>query len=173
MKYSKLIAVAILASTTVACNNDRDETTPPILNSVDRDFMNMATYGNNAEVDAGQMASNKGTDNEIRHFGAMMVTDHTTAQEQLQGVAGRVGVALPQGLDAEHQQAKEQLMSAEGRAFDSLYIHMQVADHKKTITLFENESENGSHQEVVNYANSKLPKLREHLKNAEDISEKY
>ena len=161
-----------------SCNKtDPSASTPidtsPQLSQMDRDFMNKATYGNNAEVDAGQMAMNKGMDSSIRNFGMMMVNDHSAAQTELQTMATNMGVALPQGLDAEHEQKKQMLGSMSGRSFDSMYIHMQVEDHKKTIALFEQEAQGGSRTEVKNYANDKLPKLREHLQHAQMVAEKY
>ena len=164
----------------IACNKDDDDNNNNgngnnnnPLNQMDRDFMMKATYGNNAEVDAGNLANSKGMNGDIRDFGQMMVIDHQKAQTDLQQVAGETGVALPQGIDAEHQVIKQQLEAATGRRFDSLYIHMQVADHQKNIALFENEAMSGSHTKVKDYANKYLPSLRMHLKKADSIANMY
>ncbi len=162
----------LLAFAATSCRdnaNDDIKNNANSMNQTDRDFMMKASYGNNAETDAGNMAMQKANEEEVRMFGQMMITDHNMAQTELAAVASEKGVNIPQGLDEEHQQAKQQLSTLTGRAFDSTYMAMQVADHRKTITLFEDESANGKDNRVKEYANKYLPKLREHLQMADSI----
>lgn len=137
--------------------------------TADHSFMAQASYSNMAEVDAGQLASTQGNDAMVRSYGHTMVSDHTTAENDLQAVASQVTYNLPSGVDSMHMALKAQLATMSGRAFDSMYMHMQVNDHNAAITLFQNEASNGYNQNVKNYANKYLPKLQMHKQMADSI----
>ena len=83
---------------------------------------------------------------------------------------------LPIGLHAEHGlfsrvdgdwlargSLPEDLRSKVGAEFDRAYIDAMVADHKKTVALFEAESQNGNDPEIKAFATKTLPVLRKHL----------
>lgn len=160
-----ILMLATLAFT--ACNKDDDDEI--MLSQKDRDFITKASFGNNAEVSAGQMAATKGMNLSIRDFGQMMVDDHTMAQTELAGLAGRFSVTPPAGLDSAHQQLAQQLQALSGYSFDSLYINSQIMDHNTTIALFEDERVNGTHPDLKSYAEKYLPKLKMHLQKADSV----
>jgi len=153
------------------CDKDDDDNND--INGTDRDFAMRAAMGNYAEIDAGQAAATKASDGEIKAFGQMMVTDHSGAGAELKSIASSLGLYAPDSLDAEHVALKAQLNGLSGRAFDSVYIHAQVKDHQKTIALFEQESRDGDHSQLVNFANKTLPHLREHLDKANSLAADY
>ena len=62
---------------------------PCVYAAADQSFFNKAAEGGLAEVDAGKLAQSKGASKEVRDFGAMMVADHSKANEKLRGVAAR------------------------------------------------------------------------------------
>jgi putative membrane protein len=167
MKKYVLIAVTALLFLSCDKNDDND------VNNTDRDFTMKASMGNTAEVDAGQSASVKGTDAGVRMFGQMMVTDHTDAETQLKALASSFSLSAPDSIDAAHVALKTQLMSLSGRAYDSVYIKSQVQDHQTTISLFENEVNNGNNQQLINHANTLLPKLRMHKHMADSLANYY
>lgn len=169
----KALLFAALA-TIGACNKDDDnDNNNQSLNQTDRDFMSNATYGNNAEVDAGQLAQSKSTTAAIDNFEMMMVTDHTTAQHDLDSLAHLMSETLPSGIDAAHVVIKQQLTAMSGTMFDSAYIHVQVTDHQKTVQLFQNEISNGKSQRLKDYASKYLPKIQLHLNMADSIAAYY
>jgi len=154
----------------LACNKDDDNNSA---SDSDRDYMRRASYGNNAEVDAGQMAVTKGTNPGINSFGQMMVSDHSTAQADLASRAQDMSVGLPQGLDSEHTALKAQLTLMSGYTFDSMYIHSQVNDHQKTVALLQSMMANGNDQRVRDYAGKYLPKVQMHLHMADSLANNF
>ncbi|PZU42091.1 MAG: DUF4142 domain-containing protein, partial [Acidovorax sp.] len=64
----------------------------------DREFLTQAAAGGLYEVQAGKLAQNRATANEVKSFGAMLVKDHTAANDELRALAARKGVALPTTL---------------------------------------------------------------------------
>ncbi|HYE55997.1 MAG TPA: DUF4142 domain-containing protein [Chitinophagaceae bacterium] len=148
-----------------ACNNDDDE-----LNSMDQTFIMQASYGNHAEVAAGQLAATKAVHPEVKMFGQMMVTDHSTAQSELENIASDRGVDPPDQPDPEHQALMQRLMTLQGHSFDTAYMNSQVMDHQRTVQLFENEINNGNDRRLIEYANKYLPHIRMHLHKADSLA---
>jgi|SRR5215217_9264612 len=165
-----LITGLLLMGTLAACKNDDDDNTKAGLNQTDRNFIMKASYGNNAEVDAGQSAATKGNNAGVRMFGQMMVSDHGTAQAELQMVAQQIAQTVPQGLDSMHQVMKQYLSGMSGHSFDTAYMHAQIKDHQSTINLMQDEINNGSNQRLRDYATKYLPKIQMHYHMADSIS---
>jgi putative membrane protein len=168
MEKKKLILVMSIAAAIGlgACNKDDDNND---LNGSDRDFMVNASYGNVAEVDAGQLAASKGSTAGVRNFGQMMVNDHSTAQTELNSLGSQYNVSLPSAPDPAHQALKQQLMNLTGTAFDSTYLSAQVMDHQNTVILFQNEIANGNNSSIKAYATKYLPAIQMHLHMADSL----
>ena len=73
----------------------------------------------------------------------------------------------------DHVALGAQLLTLDGRAFDSVYIHSQVSDHQKAITFFQNEIDKGNNSRLKNYANTQLPHLQEHLRIADSLAANF
>jgi putative membrane protein len=153
----------------VACEKNNDDD----LNDNDRTFMTMASISNTAEVGAGTLAMNKATNAAVRAYGMSMVAEHSLAQSELNNLGASIGHAVKDTLDPFHVTLMAQLNAMAGRAFDSAYIHSQVADHQLAITLFTQEQQNGRHVDVKGYANKYLPHLQMHLTRADSIARAY
>lgn len=126
-------------------------------------FMMEAATGGLAEVELGKIASTKAANADVERFAEMMVQDHSKANEELKSIAAKKGVKLPAEMDANHKAIQEDLRSKVGAEFDRAYVDAMVADHKKTVALFETESQNGNDPEIKAFAAKTLPVLRKHL----------
>ncbi len=128
----------------------------------DQTFFNQASQANLAEIAAGKLAETKGNA-KVKSLGKQMVTDHTTAQNELVALAKKETVTIPMDPDAEHKQALADLNKLSGKSFDSAYMASQLADHKIAVALFSEESVNGSDPGAKAFAAKYLPKLKMHL----------
>ena len=113
------IGIGMMACLALGCDNDDDDDNNA-MSGQDRDFVRMASISNTAEIQAGQLAASKATDASIKMFGQMMVNDHTAALNDLKSVAGDLGLAVADTVDAEHRALKAQLDTLSGYAFDSV-----------------------------------------------------
>ncbi|MBV9217746.1 MAG: DUF4142 domain-containing protein [Acidobacteria bacterium] len=125
-------------------------------------FMKDAAQGGMAEVEMGKLAAQKATDPEVKKFGQMMVTDHTAANNELKGVAGKKNFALPADLGS-HQSDLDKLKGLSGADFDKEYVEMMVSDHETDVSLFEKQSEYSTDPDVKAFAAKTLPTLKKHL----------
>jgi putative membrane protein len=180
--YIKSYVVALACSFTLfqtACHHHDDDnvnnnngsttsvSTQGTFNSNDRTFIDSAALAGMAEVQLGQLALSKASDNSVRTFGQQMVTDHTNANNQLYQIAQSKNIAPPTQLDAKHEALKTRLSGYSGHQFDTAYINSQVIDHRKTISLFQREVNNSSGDPAVRgYASSNLPVLNTHYQKA-------
>jgi putative membrane protein len=61
----------------------------------DKKFVKEALQGGMAEVQLGQLASQKGKSDDVKKFGQHMVEDHTRMGNDMKGVASQIGVSDP------------------------------------------------------------------------------
>jgi putative membrane protein len=171
MKTVKLMGMVCLACTVLvnACRKDHDDRKP---SKQDRNFMINAAYSNHAEVAAGQLAASKGTDASVRSFGQFMVTEHSMAQDELENLADKWDIDLPDGPDSMHIMLAQKLQSLSGYSFDTAYINSQVKDHAAAIMLFDTEAKSGDQRKVRAYAQKYLPHIIHHKHMADSIANK-
>jgi len=176
-KMFLVMAVAISCVGAYSCHKDDDDDNDhgggTGVSVADSQFVLKAALSNTAEKEAGALAAAKATDAGIKEFGAMMVADHTMAQEKLQSLADSLNLHAPDSVDAEHAALKQQLQSLSGREFDSVYINSQVKDHIVAVDLFTNESANGNNSQVRGFASRTLPTLQMHLEHADSLKTNF
>jgi len=139
--------------------------------SPDHSFLTKAAEGGIAEVEQGTLAQERGHNQAVKDFGAMMVKDHSAANERLKSLASTKGLELPKKPDASQTATKEKLEALTGDTFDKSYIKGMVEDHKEDIKEFESEARNGQDPDAKAFAAKTLPTLRAHLEHAQKVAE--
>jgi putative membrane protein len=142
-------------------------TIPATVSKADQDFAVNTAIAGMTEIQAGQMAQQKGMSKDVKDYGDMMVKDHTAAADKLKAIATQKNITLPATLTPDAQKNLDDLQKEDGKKFDKDYLAMMVSDHKKVISAFENESKNGSDADIRAFADSTLHTLRIHLDKAE------
>lgn len=148
----------------------KDKTSPAGLTMADETFMKKAAAGGMAEVELGQLATQKASTDQVKQFGQRMVDDHTKANQQLEQLAQQDHVNLPKQPGMKDRATKAQLEKLSGKEFDQAYMSDMVKDHKKDVADFERESKNAKDPAVKSFAQQTLPTLREHLNQAQQIA---
>ena len=130
----------------------------------DMSFYKKAAEGGIAEVELGTMAQDKSPTQNVKDFGAMMVKDHSAANDKLQALASSKTVTLPTTSSVEQMAAKAKLNVLSGETFDKSYVKGQVSAHEDTIALFQKEISSGQDPDAKAFATATLPTVRAHLK---------
>jgi putative membrane protein len=130
----------------------------------DASFYKNAAEGGIFEVDAGHMAQEKGNSQQVKDFGAMMVKDHTAANDKLQSIASSKKITLPTSASVAQMATEAKFKLLSGETFDKSYVKSQVSAHRKTIALFQKEASSGRDSDAKAFANATLSTLRSHLK---------
>jgi putative membrane protein len=142
------------------------------LSSSDKQFLTKAAEGGKAEVELGQLAAQKGNSKDVKDFGQRMVNDHQKANDQLEQVAQKEGLNLPDRMDPESQRLKSRLEKLSGADFDKAYMSAMVKDHTKDVKEFKDEASKGKDPEVKNFAQQTVATLEQHLNMAKQIESK-
>jgi putative membrane protein len=138
--------------------------------SADAKFIKEAGEGGMAEVKLGELAQQKGSSQEVKDFGALMVKDHSKANDELKEIASKGGVTLSSDLNAKDKSLYDKLDKLSGADFDRAYMNAMVKDHETDIAAFSKEADGGKDQAVKDFASKTLPTLREHLTHAKSAA---
>jgi putative membrane protein len=136
----------------------------------DKNFMVTAAEGGMLEVRLGEIAKKKGATQQVRDFGAMMVTDHGKAGDNLKVIAAKHGVTLPAELNAENQAVVNRLRRLSGDAFDKAYITEMVKAHSKDASAFEVASKKAKDRDLKAFAQQMLPVIKMHLQHIKGMA---
>jgi putative membrane protein len=86
-----------------------------IANQDAKDFIHHTAIVNMAEIDLGQLAADRGTEDELKKFAQMMITDHTASGDKLNALASDLKIEAPGGLDDKHMDQRAKLAKLPGR----------------------------------------------------------
>jgi putative membrane protein len=136
----------------------------------DAAFYKKAAEGGIAEVQLGKLAQDKASTASVKEFGAMMVTDHSAANDKLEAIASRKGIKLPTSPSVVQMATKTKLEVLSGSTFDKSYIKGMVKDHEEDIKEFQTEAASGRDPDAKAYASATLPTLQTHLKKIQAIA---
>lgn len=140
------------------------------LAEADRSFLGKAAQGSLFEVAAGHLAQQKGQRPEVKAFGAKLTTDHSAAGADLQQLASRKGVQLPQDMSPTQRSALERLQAASGAQFDTEFVRaVGVHAHQQDIAAFEQAGKTAQDADVKAFAQKTLPTLNGHLETARQL----
>jgi len=135
----------------------------------DAEFAVKAADSGLAEVNASEVAQQKAQDQRVKDFAAMMVQDHTKANEELKMIAASKNITLPTAPGEPHLKDIADLNEYTGADFDKEYMDLMVNNHEKAVSLFEDAADNAEDGEIKAYAAKTLPALQKHLEHAKTI----
>lgn len=136
----------------------------------DASFYKHAAEGGIAEVELGKLAQDKSSNQSIKDFGAMMVKDHSAANDKLKGIAASKDISLPTTSSVGQMATKTKLEVLTGDTFDKSYIKSMVSGHQKTLELFNKEVASGQDADAKAFAKATIPTIKAHLKKIQSIA---
>jgi putative membrane protein len=135
----------------------------PPLEKGDVEFAMEAASGGLTEVALGKLAQEHGANIRVKNFGAMMIKDHSKANDKLMALAKSKKMALPTVPNASDQSIIDKLSKKSGKDFDEAYVSDMIDDHKKDIKTFQYALKNCSDPGLKAFASKTLPVLKNHL----------
>lgn len=181
-------SIFILGCTVVllsACNNEASNPVEKAdsLNEVKQDqmpvesetientskFLVQAADHGMAEVELGKLGEQRATQQTVKDFAALVVKDHTTANNEVSALAAKLNVTLPVTYSEEHKKTAKDLSDKKAKDFDKDFMDAMISNHKKTIAEFKDASDDAMNAEVKTFINNTIPTLQAHLDAAETI----
>jgi putative membrane protein len=141
--------------------------------AADKKFVKEVMQGGMAEVELGQLATQKAQSADVKQFGQKMVDDHTKLNDQMKPVASQLGITPPASLDMKHKAISTKLNKLSGDEFDKAYIKAMIKDHQKDVAEFQKEASTGSSAQVKDAASQGEPVISEHLKMIRQIAQAH
>lgn len=168
-----------------SCNNSNKEATEntaaPVEETAspapltDPEIASIAVTANQIDIDYGNIAKTKASNDDVKKFAATMIKDHQSVLDQAVALAKKLGVTpqdnpTTQALLAGSLTTKDLLNSKTGTDFDKAYVDNEVSYHKAAIDLVENTLiKDATNPELKSLLESALPIFKEHLSHAEMI----
>ena len=128
----------------------------------DTQYLQAVHQVNLFEITAGNLAQQKGQNQQVKDLGKMFVTDHTQLDQTVQSTAQQLNVQLPADPTADQQKVLDKLNNLNGAEFDKAWVTAQLAGHVQAIQATQTEISQGSEQSVVQIAQDALPVLQAH-----------
>src|SRR3954470_7610490 len=104
-RMSLVLAALFLSSTAMAAEKPSQA------------FLKKAIEGNFAEVQMGQLAQQKGQNDDVKKFGQMLSDDHSAAKQKALDAAKALGVNPPDGPNAKQKADYEKMSKMSGASF--------------------------------------------------------
>ena len=162
MKKLLLLAVAMALPQAAVLAADKNP---------DAAFYKKAAEGGMAEVELGKLAQQKSASQSVKEFAAMMIDDHSAANEELKSIAATKDINWPSSPSIAQKATKTKLEMLSGATFDKSYIKGMIKDHEEDIEEFQKEADTGRDPEAKAFARSILPTLRAHLSKIQSIAQ--
>ncbi len=124
-----------------------------------------------AEINAGKLAQDKASSDEVKSFAKKMVDDHTKALDDLKQLAQSKGVTLPTEPSREQMAQEKKLQALSGEKFDRQYLQ-QAGDraHKETHRLLQRAASRAEDTDLKNYASKAVGTVETHQQMAKETS---
>lgn len=141
----------------------------PVLASQDRDFLERAAEGGNAEIAIGRLAETRASSPAVKAFGRMMVADHAAIHAGLAAIAASHRITLPTSL-GDHQAGYDRVVDLRLEAFDKEFVRVMNEDHDLARELFKSEASGGHDPALKAFAAQSLPIIEAHLTHAKAMA---
>jgi putative membrane protein len=165
LMFGKVSCAAMLCAATISLAQKASD--------ADKDFVKDAMEGGNAEVQLGQMASQKSNSADVKHFGEKMMTDHGKMNQDMTPIAQSLGVTPPTGTPMSAKATEANLKMKSGDSFDKAYIEDMVKDHRKDLAEFKKEAATANDPELKKAAQQGTTVISEHLRMAEKLAQDH
>jgi len=136
-----------------------------------KQFAMKAAEGGLLEVKLAQLAQQRAQSNEVKELAKQLEQDHTQANQQLTQVAKQKNIQLPTDLKGECQETYQAFQQIQGKDFDNAFLLHNVKDHLKDIMMFQKEAQNGTDQDIRQWAAQTLPKLQQHAQHIRTVAQ--
>jgi putative membrane protein len=144
----------------------------PTSQMADKSFVHDALEGGMAEVQLGQLALQKSSNDDVKQFAQKMIDDHTKLGDEMKQVAVQMKVKVPDSPSKKDKSAIAKLQALNGDDFDKAYIKDMVKDHQQDLKDFKQEAQNTQSPDLKKVVNQGGQVIEEHLQMIQQIAQK-
>jgi putative membrane protein len=116
-----------------------------------------------AEAMLGRFAETHASKTSVKSFASRTVEDHANMDRDLEALAVKQRMTLPNTMDGRDQAVYDKLQDERGAKFDKIYVKALVKDHQQEIKELKREVSKGKVLEIRQLAEQLLPQEEQHL----------
>lgn len=134
------------------------------------DFVQTVAASDAFEIQSSELATQRGTRQDVKDFASEMVTAHRQTTSELTQLTSANSMPAPSPqLSATQQAGLNNLRNQSGASFDDAYVDAQVTAHENAVRAFEEFASAGEAGPLRDWAQRTLPSLRQHLQHAQQL----
>ena len=108
----------------------------------DAQIASIVVTANQVDIDAGKLAESRATNDEVKAFARLMVTDHTAVNKPATDLAGKLKVTpqdnpTSESLKSGGDKNLAHLRTLTGTSFDKAYVDHEVSYHQQVIDALD------------------------------------
>jgi putative membrane protein len=138
----------------------------------DRAFVRKALQGGATEVQLGQLALQKSSNDDVKQFAQRMVDDHTKLGDEMKPIAQQMSIKGAESPSKKDKSEMAKLQALSGDDFDKAYIRDMVKDHQDDLKDFKQEAQNTTNPALKDVVVQGAQVIDEHLKMIQQIAQK-
>ncbi|WBL43953.1 DUF4142 domain-containing protein [Algoriphagus halophytocola] len=159
-----LSAICLVGMT--SCEDEDDDPIVDTYNQQDRNFAMASSENLNAQISFGQLALDNGEDDSVLEYATMLVSENTDSQTELEGIVDGTDVEISDGISDAMQTKYDELAMMSGEEFDRAFIDFQLELLDDSMSIYENEEDNGENFTLKGFAEKTLEKIKDHREDA-------
>jgi len=121
------------------------------------------------EAHLAELAVKEAATPEVKEFAISVLTEHNIAIEEIQGMASRIGVVLPEGISTANKKHYSRIARKSDLQFDLAYCEFMSENNLIVLKKFEKIVQEGNSEFVKDWAWGKLGILKRQIALAQDI----
>ncbi|MEU8657545.1 DUF4142 domain-containing protein [Actinoplanes philippinensis] len=125
-------------------------------------FLHAAHQANVAEISAGRLAWNKTANPAVKRVAAALMVDHIKMDFEVYQTARPLYVRLPEGTNEEQRALHRRYELAPRDTFDEYFVSTQLAGHRQTLRMLQEQIEEGAEPSVRAVAQKAIPVIERH-----------
>lgn len=133
-------------------------------------FLAQAGSANLFEIQSSQMALQMSSNQAVRNFANLLISDHSRMGQTVAAAARSAGIVPPPPALLSAQQAALSQLSAAGPNFDVAFRDAQITAHQQAIGLMQNYAASGDVPALRTVAQQALPTMQMHLSQAQMLA---
>jgi putative membrane protein len=151
-------------------NTGQDPTSTAVL--ADKAFVRKALEGGMTEIQLGQLALQKSSNDDVKQFAQKMIDDHTKLGDEMKQVGQQMGIKAPDSPSSKDKSAMAKLQALSGDDFDKAYIKDMVKDHQQDAKDFKQEAQTTTNPALKSVVVQGQQVIDEHLQMIQQIAQK-
>jgi putative membrane protein len=137
--------------------------------TIDNTFATKAAIGGMTEVESSANMIKSTENPDVQTLATIMVRDHGTANKELSAIAGKQGIKIPTELPKEKVDLMKKMDTFKEDEKNLYYANLMVKEHLEAVALFTDASKSEANGALKNFAAQKLPILKHHLMEAQNV----